>query len=255
MNVLGEVCRVDIITSSQTFWVGSKLNFIWTFSNFSQKILLCTLPYSIHNSKNAFSSFRFTLCALFYLSLWFVRYTAATATFKITFPPNILRPGADLPLGWKGLSLGLRILGDLALLEAIIFPFLFWFNARFLLYYAANKALDRRLKWVTISILFLWRWELVIFTYNVWNTTLESIFQITRGQWGTVLSLSPGLSLVHGRRKEGQGPLDFEIWHFYITFLAKKVVFLVREGKRKFHQICPPWKIFYGWKNPLMGPL
>jgi len=42
--------------------------------------------------------------------------------------------------------------------------------------------------------LFLLRWEMVIVTYNVcveqnawnvWNKTLEPIFQITRGQWGT----------------------------------------------------------------------
>ena len=33
---------------------------------------------------------------------------------------------------------------------------------------------------------FLWSWELVIITYNVWNKTPESIYQIIiRGQWGT----------------------------------------------------------------------
>ena len=35
-----------------------------------------------------------------------------------------------------------------------------------------------------MSILFFWGWELVIVTYNLWNKTPESIFQITRGQWG-----------------------------------------------------------------------
>jgi len=38
---------------------------------------------------------------------------------------------------------------------------------------------------------------------------------------------------VHGRRKKGAGalaPLDFEIWHFPIAFLAKKVVFVVSSG-------------------------
>jgi len=37
----------------------------------------------------------------------------------------------------------------------------------------------------------------------------------------------------HGRRKGGRGalaPLDFEIWHFLIKFLAKTVVFLVSGG-------------------------
>jgi len=41
------------------------------------------------------------------------------------------------------------------------------------------------LKRMTMSILFLLRCEFVIVTYNVWNKTPESIFQITRGQWGT----------------------------------------------------------------------
>jgi len=36
-----------------------------------------------------------------------------------------------------------------------------------------------------MSILFLWRSKLVIVTYNVWSKMPESIFQITRGQWGT----------------------------------------------------------------------
>jgi len=35
---------------------------------------------------------------------------------------------------------------------------------------------------MTMSILFLWRRELVIVMYNVWNKTNESIYQITRGQ-------------------------------------------------------------------------
>jgi len=33
-----------------------------------------------------------------------------------------------------------------------------------------------------MSILFLWRRELVVVTYNVWSKTPESIFQTTRGQ-------------------------------------------------------------------------
>jgi len=35
---------------------------------------------------------------------------------------------------------------------------------------------------MTMNILFLLRLELVIVTYNVWNKTPESIFQITGGQ-------------------------------------------------------------------------
>jgi len=51
-----------------------------------------------------------------------------------------LYPGADLPLGLKGLSLGPLILGGPKRLEvrtissisvSIIFVFLFWFNAHF----------------------------------------------------------------------------------------------------------------------------
>jgi len=42
-----------------------------------------------------------------------------------------------------------------------------------------------RLKWMTMSILFSWHWELFIVTYNVRKNTPKSIFQITRGQWGT----------------------------------------------------------------------
>ena len=57
-------------------------------------------------------------------------------------------------------------------------------------YYVANKRSLKKneregLKWMTMSILFLWRWELVIVTYNTWNKTSESIFQKTRGQSGT----------------------------------------------------------------------
>jgi len=37
---------------------------------------------------------------------------------------------------------------------------------------------------MTMSIL-LWRCELVIVTYHVWNKTPESIFQIMQGQWGS----------------------------------------------------------------------
>jgi len=43
------------------------------------------------------------------------------------------------------------------------------------------------LKWLTMSILFSWPWELVVVTYNGWNRTPESNFQITRGHWGTVM--------------------------------------------------------------------
>jgi len=34
------------------------------------------------------------------------------------------------------------------------------------------------LKGRTMSIPFLWRWGLVIVTYNLWNKTPESIFQL-----------------------------------------------------------------------------
>jgi len=37
---------------------------------------------------------------------------------------------------------------------------------------------------MTMGILFLWRWELVIITYYVWNKSPDAIFQITQGQWG-----------------------------------------------------------------------
>ena len=70
-----------------------------------------------------------------------------------------------------------------------------------------------------------------------------------------VFSSSPGLSLVRGRRKEGQGPLDFEIWHFYITFLAKKVVFLVSSRKSEFHQVCSPLEKFLWLEKSANGTL
>jgi len=38
-----------------------------------------------------------------------------------------------------------------------------------------------------------------------------------------------------GGAVEALTPMDFEIWHFHITFLAKKGCFLFREGKMKFH--------------------
>jgi len=40
---------------------------------------------------------------------------------------------------------------------------------------------------MTMGILFLWRWELLIVTYNKWNKTPESIFQIARGQWANFI--------------------------------------------------------------------
>jgi len=50
---LGGECRVDIITSSQTF-----LNLVMSLSKFSQQTHLCTLSHRIHSthSQNAFSS-------------------------------------------------------------------------------------------------------------------------------------------------------------------------------------------------------
>ena len=53
--------------------------------------------------------------------------------------------------------------------------------------------------------------------------------------------------LLRSRASEGGGmvdlaPLDFVIWHFPITFLAKKAFFLVSRGKMKFHHFCHPWE-------------
>jgi len=44
-----------------------------------------------------------------------------------------------------------------------------------------------------MSILFLWRWDLVIVTYNVWKKTPECLFRLHEAS--KVLSFSPGLSL------------------------------------------------------------
>ena len=55
----------------------------------------------------------------------------------------------------------------------------------------------------------------------------------------------------------GLDRLDFEIWHFPITFLAKKVVFLVSRGKNEISPLVPPpWKDLNGYlrKNPLLPP-
>ena len=48
--------------------------------------------------------------------------------------------------------------------------------------------------------------------------------------------------------------LDFETWHFSITFLTNNVVFLVWETKWNFTAFGPRWKYLYCylWKNPLI---
>jgi len=46
------------------------------------------------------------------------------------------------------------------------------------------------MKGMTMSNIFLWRWDLVIVRYDVWNKTPESIFQFTRGQRG--ICVNPG---------------------------------------------------------------
>jgi len=51
--------------------------------------------------------------------------------------------------------------------------------------------------------------------------------------------------------------LDFEIWHFPITILAIKVVFLVSRGKNEISPLLAPlWKDLFGyfWKNPVLAP-
>jgi len=40
---------------------------------------------------------------------------------------------------------------------------------------------------MTMSILFFYGLENAIVTFNAWNKKSESIFQITRGQWGNFL--------------------------------------------------------------------
>jgi len=47
---------------------------------------------------------------------------------------------------------------------------------------------------MTMSILFLWRWDLVIVTYNVWSKTPECFVRLHEDSG--VLLFSPGLSLV-----------------------------------------------------------
>ena len=55
------------------------------FQNFHRKLFYA--QYRIQSTHTyAFSSFHFTLCALFYLSFWSVSYMEATATFQLTFP-------------------------------------------------------------------------------------------------------------------------------------------------------------------------
>jgi len=54
LNEEGRVTRVDINTSSKTFLVSAKLNFMLAFSKFSQKTLLCTLSHSIHELRKRF---------------------------------------------------------------------------------------------------------------------------------------------------------------------------------------------------------
>jgi len=51
--------------------------------------------------------------------------------------------------------------------------------------------------------------------------------------------------------------LDFGIWHFPITFLAKKVIFIVSRGKMKFHYFWPLLKNLFDYlcKNSLLPPL
>ena len=59
----------------------------------------------------------------------------------------------------------------------------FWQNGR-----SRNPGLnddEHSLKWMTMSILFLRRWELFIVTHHVWNKTPEFSFQSMQGQWGT----------------------------------------------------------------------
>ena len=70
---------------------------------------------------------------------------------------------------------------------------IFWFGSRHIFcfgsrhIYAAikrhlKKILREELKWMTMSILFLWRWELVIFAYIVRNKTLLNKDQLLRNK-------------------------------------------------------------------------
>ena len=51
-------------------------------------------------------------------------------------------------------------------------------------------------------------------------------------------------------------PVDFEVWHFPIQFLAKNSCFLSLQwvGKMKFHSFSPCLQNFFAcpWKNPLL---
>jgi len=100
----------------------------------------------------------------------------------------------------KRLSLEPAILGGSKLLEGrtissifvsnyIDAVFLFWFKERRFFHYVSRTDLYRRMSSMDWSVwrwaLCLWRWKLVIVTYNVWDKTFESIFQIARGRRGT----------------------------------------------------------------------
>jgi len=77
---LGGECRVDVITSSQTFLSQcNTLSFTGLFKKFWT--LWYALSYGIHSmhSSNAFSSVHFPFCAFFYHSFWFLSYMAVTA--------------------------------------------------------------------------------------------------------------------------------------------------------------------------------
>jgi len=87
LNLLGKECRVDVITSSQTFFKSVQIFIVYGhFQNFHRKLFYAHYRILSTHSQNAFSSFHFTLCTLFYLSFWFMSYMAATATFQLTFP-------------------------------------------------------------------------------------------------------------------------------------------------------------------------
>jgi len=120
------------------------------------------------------------------------------------------------------------------------------------------KDLYKRLKWMTMSIHFLWCWELVIVTYNVWNKTPESIFQITEAidVWhlrSTQVSL---LFMGVGRGAGGQGSPGFWNLAFHITMLAKKVIFLVSGRKNEISSsLSPLEKILWLEKSANVIPL
>ena len=64
--------------------------------------------------------------------------------------------------------------------------------------------------------------------------------------------------VIYGHRKGGPGdlaPLDFKIWYFSIKVLTKKVVFLFRAGKMKFHHFGPPLeKSFWPYLEKILTP-